>query len=139
MDVADRIAAVLAEPVAYGDTLIVTGGTVGVAISDDQSDADSLLSEADSAMYRAKATARGTVEIYNESLRAEMHRDAEFRAAMGEALTNDELELHYQPVLDVMTGDVTGLEALARWRRPGHGLSWSPGRPIPPSPTSRSQ
>jgi diguanylate cyclase (GGDEF)-like protein len=122
VDVADRIAAVLAEPVTYGETLIVTGGTVGVAISDDDSDADSLLSEADSAMYRAKATARGSVEIYNESLRVEMHREAEFRLAMGDALANGELELHYQPVLDVATGDLTGFEALARWRRPGHGL-----------------
>jgi diguanylate cyclase (GGDEF)-like protein len=122
VEVAERIAAVLSEPVAYRDTMIVTGGTVGVAISDDDSDADSLLSEADSAMYRAKATARGSVEIYNEALRADMHREAEFRVAMGDALTNGELELHYQPVLDVATGDLTGFEALARWRRPGHGL-----------------
>jgi diguanylate cyclase (GGDEF)-like protein len=121
-DIARRVANALAEPIALGDDVITVGGSVGDAISDSRSDADSLLREADSAMYQAKATSRGGVEIYNESLRAGLHHDAEFRIAMAGALANGELELHYQPILDIATGQTTALEALARWRRPGVGM-----------------
>jgi len=122
VEIAERVTASLAEPMLFGDDTITIGGSVGIAISDNQSSADSLLREADSAMYQAKATMRGTVEIFNETLRAGLHREAEFRVAMAYALANDELELHYQPVLDIASGRLTALEALARWRRPGVGM-----------------
>jgi EAL domain-containing protein (putative c-di-GMP-specific phosphodiesterase class I) len=73
-------------------------------------------------MYRAKASARGGVEIFNDELRVGLHREAEFRIAMAGALTSSELELHYQPVLDIASGRLTALEALARWQRPGIGM-----------------
>jgi diguanylate cyclase (GGDEF)-like protein len=122
VEIAERVTAALTEPMTYLDDTITIGGTVGIAISDRHSDADSLLCEADSAMYRAKATARGNIEIFNETLRAGLHRDAAFRIDMADALTNDELELHYQPVLDIATGRLTAFEALARWQRPGIGM-----------------
>ena len=122
IEIAERIAASLAEPIEYDGSLITVGGSVGVAISHPLSDADSLLRESDSAMYQAKATARGSVEIFDERLRAEIHREADFKVAMATALAQDELELHYQPVLDITSGRLTGFEALARWRRPGHGM-----------------
>jgi EAL domain-containing protein (putative c-di-GMP-specific phosphodiesterase class I) len=93
-----------------------------VAVSDELSDVDSLMREADSAMYQAKATARGSVGIFNEELRAELHREADFREAMARALVEGELELHYQPVLDIASGRIKGFEALARWQRPGVGM-----------------
>jgi predicted signal transduction protein with EAL and GGDEF domain len=122
VEIAERVAASLAEPMTYGDDIIVTGGSVGIAISDGRSDADSLLREADSAMYLAKATARGGVEIFNDALRAGLQAEAEFRIAMADALVKGELELHYQPVLDIAAGRPTAFEALARWHRPGFGL-----------------
>jgi diguanylate cyclase (GGDEF)-like protein len=122
VEIAERVVAALAESMTFGDDVITVGGTVGVAISDDESDADSLLREADSAMYQAKATARGSIGIYNEALRVELHREAEFRVAMANALVNGELELYYQPVIDIPNGRVAGFEALARWQRPGHGM-----------------
>jgi diguanylate cyclase (GGDEF)-like protein len=123
VEIAERVAASLAEPMTYGDDIIVTGGSVGIAVSDGTSDADSLLREADSAMYLAKATARGGVEIFNDALRAGLHAEAGFRVAMADALVNGELELHYQPVLDIADERLTAFEALARWRRPGFGLA----------------
>jgi diguanylate cyclase (GGDEF)-like protein len=122
VEIAQRVSWALAEPIAFGDDAITVGGSVGVAISDSRSDADSLLREADSAMYQAKAMTRGGVEIFNESLRAGLHHDAEFRVAMADALVNGELELHYQPVLDIASGRITTFEALARWRRPDVGM-----------------
>ena len=122
VEIAERITVVLAEKMPYGDETIMVGGTVGVAVSDEHSDADSLMREADSAMYQAKATARGSVGIFNEELRAALHHEADFRDAMALALTDGELELHYQPVLDIATGRIRGFEALARWQRPGFGM-----------------
>ncbi len=122
VEIAERVAASLVEPMTYGEHTIAIGGSVGVAISDPSSDADSLLREADSAMYRAKATARGGVEVFNDALRAGLQDDADFRVAMADALVRDELELHYQPVLDIASGRLTAFEALARWPRPGIGM-----------------
>jgi diguanylate cyclase (GGDEF)-like protein len=122
VEIAERVAMALAEPMTYGGDSIVVAGSVGIAVSDGFSDADSLLREADSAMYQAKATARGGVEIFDDALRADLHQDAAFRVAMAEALTNGELELHYQPVLDIASGRIGAFEALARWRRPGIGM-----------------
>jgi len=122
VEIAERITTALAETIRYGDETILVAGSVGVAISDQLSDADSLLREADSAMYQAKATARGSVGIFDEELRAELNREADFREAMARALEEGELELHYQPVLDVASGRVAGFEALARWQRPGFGM-----------------
>lgn len=86
-------------------------------------------------MYLAKATARGSVEVFNEALRSMLHDEARFNTAMAHALGNDELQLHYQPVLDIPTGTLTGLEALARWHRPGHGMV-SPDQFIPQAEAS---
>jgi predicted signal transduction protein with EAL and GGDEF domain len=97
VEIAERVATALAEPTTYSDDTIVGGGSVGIAISDSLSDADSLLREADRAMYQAKATARGGVEFFDEALRADLHHDAAFRLAMAEALTNGELKLYSPP------------------------------------------
>jgi diguanylate cyclase (GGDEF)-like protein len=122
VEIAQRIVTSLAQPVEYEGNQIVVGGTVGVAISHRMSDTDSLMRESDSAMYLAKSKARGTVEIFDERLRDEIHQETDFKVAMAAAIANNELELHYQPVLDLPSGQITGFEALARWQRPGHGM-----------------
>jgi diguanylate cyclase (GGDEF)-like protein len=132
VEIAERIAAALTQPIDIDGTsvTVTVTGSIGMAMSEPTSDADSLIREADSAMYLAKATSRGSVEIFDDVLRAELHEEAAFAVAMAYALDHDELELHYQPVIDIATGAVTGFEALARWQRPGHGMV-SPDQFIP--------
>ncbi len=94
-----------------------TTGTTGSEVTPDR-----LLSEADAAAYRAKHAGRGVVEVFDEQLRAELALQAATEDALRRALAGGELVLHYQPVLDLLTGRTRSLEALVRWNRPGHGL-----------------
>jgi len=99
------------------------GASIGVAFSEDDSvDADRLLHEADTAAYRAKAAGRGRVEIFDDVLRHQLAERASIEAALVEAIANDELVVHYQPIVDLRTGRTSSLEALVRWQRPGVGL-----------------
>ena len=94
-----------------------------MAISQDGlTDPDLLLHEADVAVYRAKAAGRGRAEIFDAELRREVDERATLESALAGALRNDELVLHYQPIVDVASGQVQGYEALVRWQRPGIGL-----------------
>lgn len=85
---------------------------------------------ADSAVYAAKRRGRGRVEAFDERLQAQIVQQADIELALRSAVRNDELELHLQPVHDVVLQRFTGVEALVRWNRPGHGMV-SPGDFIP--------
>jgi len=101
------------------------GASIGVAISPaGGGSSERLLREADVAAYRAKAAGRGRVEVFDETLRADLARRTELEAALRTGLVADEFVLHYQPVLDLRdpARAVNGVEALVRWDRPGHGL-----------------
>ena len=125
LDVANRLVAAIAEPVQItgaGRPALV-GASIGMAISQDGStDADRLLHEADTAAYRAKAAGRGRVEVFDDALRRELEARAAMEGALRKAIVQDELVLHYQPVIELATGRTAGYEALVRWERPGHGL-----------------
>jgi diguanylate cyclase (GGDEF)-like protein len=125
---AERIIAAVSVPVRVGlDTggddvkQVSVGASVGVTVSSDLSTADALLAEADTAAYRAKRLGRGRFEIFDDVLRAELAEQADLAVDLRQALDAGELRLHYQPVVDVRTGDLVGYEALARWTRPGTG------------------
>jgi diguanylate cyclase (GGDEF)-like protein len=99
------------------------GASVGVAISQDGlSNAELLLHEADVAVYRAKASGRGRTEVFDAALRREVDERATVESALVDALRNDELEVHYQPIVHVSSGRIQGYEALVRWQRPEVGL-----------------
>lgn len=83
---------------------------------------ESLLREADTAMYRAKDRGRGGIVVFDETLRSRTLRRLEIETDLRRALERDELVLHYQPVVDLETGAVRHLEALLRWQHPEHGL-----------------
>ncbi|MGY1806644.1 putative bifunctional diguanylate cyclase/phosphodiesterase [Blastococcus sp. SYSU D00669] len=123
LELADRLIAAVSEPYAVAATSVRIGASVGVAVSrDGEVDADLLFAEADTAAYRAKDHGRGRAEIFDETLRRQLSDRAELEAAIAAALTNGQMRLHYQPVVDLASDRLMGYEALIRWERPGTGM-----------------
>ncbi|WP_449386138.1 putative bifunctional diguanylate cyclase/phosphodiesterase [Cellulomonas soli] len=119
---AARLLEIVQLPVLVGEREIHVTASVGVTISQPgDADAEHLLQEAEVAATQARGEGRGRVAEYDDALRQELQDRAELEAAIREGLAAGEFVLHYQPVVDVSTGAVTGYEALARWERPGHG------------------
>lgn len=109
-----------------GMDLIVTP-SIGIAIyPGDGQDVDSLLQAGDTAMYRAKAAGGGNFQFYEPGMHLSASRTLQLENALRRALERDELELHYQPQIELGTRRVIGCEALLRWRHPQLGL-------VPPS------
>ncbi|MCB0997963.1 MAG: EAL domain-containing protein [Acidimicrobiales bacterium] len=120
VELARRIVAALTEPIELTGVRVTVGASIGIALAS-QSDltADELLRDADLAVYRAKEVGRGGIEICDEDLRKQMAETADLSLAIRRAIDHDELVVHYQPIIDVDTGDLHALEALVRWARPG--------------------
>ncbi|MCW2571165.1 MAG: hypothetical protein JWO88_1223 [Frankiales bacterium] len=123
-DVAEDLLAALAAPIQIGAAPVYIGASVGIAMSPAATASD-LLRYADTALYAAKAAGRGRVRMFDAS----MADEAETRYALGTdlrvALTNRALTMDFQPIIDLQSGQVLGMEALARWNHPQLG-------PIPP-------
>ena len=83
---------------------------------------ESLLRDADAAMYRAKERGRGRYELFDERMRATVLGRMRTETELRHALDRDEMRVHYQPIVDVQTGDCIAVEALARWEHPRRGL-----------------
>jgi len=110
---------------------VVVGASIGIAAWPfDGEDVDALLRNADSAMYHAKEHGRNQYQFYTESMNAAALRRLEIEQRMRTGLLRDELEVHYQPKLDLRSQRVTGFEALVRWRDRERGLVL-PGEFIP--------
>ncbi|GAA3602289.1 hypothetical protein GCM10022223_17570 [Kineosporia mesophila] len=123
MEIAGRLVAAVSEPINVAGSHAVIGASVGIALARDaQVDADQLLQDADMAAYRAKTNGRGRAEMFDADLRAELAARAQLEADIQLGLTQDQFELHYQPVMDVATGRLRGYEALIRWRHPERGM-----------------
>jgi diguanylate cyclase (GGDEF)-like protein len=121
--VAQRLVAVLGEPMVVHGTEVFVGGSIGVAtFPEDGNDIDTLLMNADTAMYRAKAAGRGGFQLYDPSMNARALDRLHLEASLRRALERDEFVLHYQPRIDVLSGRLVGAEALIRWQHPERGL-----------------
>ena len=120
--VAVKLRAALAEPFALEGIALHSSVSVGIALSpDDGPDLSSLLRKADIAMYRAKTSGDGH-HVYSS---ADDAHDGTRLRTVGElrtALAEDQLVVHYQPKIDLLTGEVHGVEALVRWDHPTRGL-----------------
>ncbi len=126
-DVAARVVAALSAPVEVSDGLggtnIVSGAaSVGVATSADAKSPTELLRHADLALYLAKGAGKGTWRRYRHDLHAAMVERLALRTSLLEAVENEQFVLQYQPIVDVRTQIVHGLEALIRWQHPERGL-----------------
>ncbi|NJC72977.1 PAS domain S-box protein [Planosporangium thailandense] len=125
-EVADRLVAAFSEPFALDGQRLHVRASVGIAVCPPHSAPD-LVRFAEAAMYDAKARGRNRVQLFDGALAMESADRLALSNDLRDALVGDELVLHYQPVIDLATGRVRGVEALARWHHPGRG-SVSPAR-----------
>ena len=129
--VAGRIITSLSEPIALQSHNPVVTPSIGIALyPQDGTDADSLVRNADTAMYAAKSDGRSCYRFYNEEMNSRSVEQLKLEEDLREAMQQDQLELRYQPQIDARTGAVVSLEALVRWKHPRRGLI-SPGDFIP--------
>jgi len=123
--IADRIGAAIRESVAIAGRDVFVDASIGIVTAPPGStDGESLVRDADVAMYEAKQTGAGRSVVFDTSMRERFERRVELEHDLRTALTHDEFCLHYQPIVDLVTEDVVCVEALLRWDRPGHG--WVP-------------
>ena len=132
IQVAERILESLRQPIVIGPREIVVTASVGIAMNSDRStSAEVLLRNADMAMYLAKDRGKARFEVFEDEMHASVFERLEMKAALARAIDQaDELELHYQPIMSLASGRVTGVEALVRWQHPDRGLL-APGSFIP--------
>ena len=121
-DVAGRIRSALQQPLSLSAVELDIRASVGISqFPFDAADAQTLLQHADAAMYEAKTAGRDSACVYRPGA-----RDAQGQlgtaARLRQAITDDELVLHYQPIVDLGSGAMTGVEALVRWNDPTRGL-----------------
>jgi diguanylate cyclase (GGDEF)-like protein/PAS domain S-box-containing protein len=120
--VAERIKQELAVPMEVGGNEVVTTGSIGIAVpTAETADAEGLLRDADAAMYLAKANGRNRFEIFDTFLRTQATEKLQMESALRRSLDAGAFEVHYQPELDLGTGEVVGFEALVRWNHPTEG------------------
>jgi diguanylate cyclase (GGDEF)-like protein len=96
--------------------------SIGVAFSTAEAGAEELLRDADTAMYNAKARGRGRFVVFQPHMQQVLLERSRFEADIARALAGDEFFLEYQPIIDLGTRCLIGVEALLRWRHPDHGV-----------------
>jgi diguanylate cyclase (GGDEF)-like protein len=128
---AQRLIEALSEPYELAGHQVVIGASVGIALAPaDAAGAGELLKMADLALYRAKTNGRGTFRLFEPGMDTEMQARRVLELDLRRAIAGGEFELHYQPLVNLSSGRVAALEALARWRHPRRGLLL-PGEFIP--------
>jgi diguanylate cyclase (GGDEF)-like protein/PAS domain S-box-containing protein len=112
----------LAQPIVLGDSEMRVSSSIGVALWAPGAAADELLSNADIAMYQAKAAGKGRYVVFEPRMQEALLERLRLEAEIERALANGELFLHYQPVVTLDTRRLLGAEALLRWRHPARDL-----------------
>lgn len=123
--VAERIQESLRNPFQLKGSEIFTSASIGVAMSSRTYESpDDILRDADTAMYRAKAMGKAQHAVFDAKMHAEARSLLQMHTELRHAVERAELELQYQPIVDLCTGRLSGFEALVRWRHPERGLVW---------------
>ncbi|HEY9449916.1 MAG TPA: EAL domain-containing protein [Gemmatimonadaceae bacterium] len=121
--VAERIQISLSKPVNVGGYDVFTSASLGIVLSSTAHEQpEHLLRSADMAMYRAKTGGRARFEIFDPAMHAAALVRLQLETDLRKAVERGEFELHYQPVVELASGRITGVEALIRWRHPQRGL-----------------
>jgi diguanylate cyclase (GGDEF)-like protein/PAS domain S-box-containing protein len=123
--IADRVSAAFAEPFPIDGVDHFITASLGIAVARpstrEPADPDMLIRDADAAMYRAKELGRSRCELFDAEMRARALRRLEVERELRQGIERDELTLNYQPVVSLASGEITGLEALVRWKHPERG------------------
>jgi diguanylate cyclase (GGDEF)-like protein/PAS domain S-box-containing protein len=126
--IAERVLEALRRPVSVDGDEVFSSASIGIALASGTVDAngrvtaEGLLRDADAAMYRAKARGRDCYEIFDEQLRTQATARLHLESFLRRAIELGELEVHFQPEIDVVSSRVVGCEALVRWHHPTDGL-----------------
>jgi diguanylate cyclase (GGDEF)-like protein len=122
--VAERIVKALEEPIELDGRQVVVGASVGIALTEDAVDGrpNTLLRNADVAMYEAKRDGRALCKVFNSEMYTRVLRRLELENDLRWAVEHEELKICYQPKVLLSTGGIIGMEALVRWEHPERGL-----------------
>lgn len=128
---ARRICEAIRAPYDLKGHAVITDTSIGIAVApNDGTEPDSLIKNADMALYKAKGDGRGTYRFFESNMDSRMKERRALELALRNAIASNQFELHYQPLLDLRTNTVTTCEALLRWNHPIRGLI-SPAEFIP--------
>jgi diguanylate cyclase (GGDEF)-like protein len=119
---AERLRETFAQPFVVGDTEVLVGASIGVAIGGEDGRVDDLLRDADTAMYKAKSAGLGRIEVFDDALRRSVLQLASTEHALRVAIEQEELRLYFQPIVSLETGRCVGAEALVRWQHRERGI-----------------
>lgn len=123
ISIADNLTTILKHNVRLDDQETFTSASVGIAMfPDDGMDAGTLLKNADTAMFRAKEQGRRCFQFYKPEMSVNAMERLELENSIRKAIDNNELVIHYQPIIDIHNNEVVGVEALLRWQHPDKGI-----------------
>ncbi|MFY9314743.1 MAG: EAL domain-containing protein [Burkholderiales bacterium] len=121
--IAEKLLAAIAERADIAGHELHLSTSIGVTVYPlDDHDADALLRNADLAMYHAKQEGRNNVQFFSPDMSERTEKRVDLLSRLRGAISREELQLHYQPQVDVRSGRIIGVEALLRWNDPGRGL-----------------
>jgi diguanylate cyclase (GGDEF)-like protein/PAS domain S-box-containing protein len=130
MGIAERVQLALVAPIAVdGETHLVTA-SIGISVESGRPAPEAIIRDADAAMYRAKEQGGGRYELFDEGMRGHATEHLRVERELRRAIEDDELRLHFQPLVSLVDGSLRGTEALVRWEHPERGLL-APGAFIP--------
>jgi diguanylate cyclase (GGDEF)-like protein/PAS domain S-box-containing protein len=121
-EVGARLLEALGEPFEFEGHSVPLNASLGIVISNGTDDAAALLRNADLAMYRAKGEGKGRFEVYEAGMHAAVVERMAVKADLRRAVDAREFHPHYQPIVDLASGRINGVEALVRWSHPERGL-----------------
>jgi diguanylate cyclase (GGDEF)-like protein/PAS domain S-box-containing protein len=125
-----RILAAIREPFAILGRTVIVGASIGVATGEPGTGANDLIRDADIAMYTAKAAGKNRVELFEPLMLDHTTERSTLEQELNGAIARGEIQVYYQPIVDLASGRILALESLARWRHPDRGFV-SPGVFIP--------
>jgi diguanylate cyclase (GGDEF)-like protein/PAS domain S-box-containing protein len=126
-----RILQAIEEPMALGESIVNISASVGIVLDQgNYRSAEEMIRDADTALHRAKLDAKGGYVVFDNEMFRDAKKFLERKSGIQQALLEGSFEVHYQPIIDVLTGELSSMEALVRWPHPVEGMI-SPAEFIP--------
>lgn len=119
---AERVEKTLADPIVIGTRELFTTASIGIAIGDGSGTPEDYLRDADTAMYRAKASGRARHLVFDQAMRDRARDLLQLDMDLRRSVEREELHVRYQPIVSLATAGLLGVESLARWQHPSRGL-----------------